>query len=105
MNLLDVVPVRMAMAWGSRCFLVFFGCVLFAGFAGLCSEVGEAVKSDAVELQVETQGSKVWGLWLTLIGSLVGVVVVVFAGFLGWGYVKKRYVKKALGMKPEVSEG
>lgn len=76
-----------------------------AGFADLCSEVGEAVKSDAVELWVETQGSRVWELWLALDGSLVVVVVVVFAGFLGWGYVKKRYATKVFEMKPEVSEG
>jgi len=76
-----------------------------AGFVGVCSEVSGAVKSDAFELRVETQGSRVWELWLALIVSLVGVVVVVFAGFLGWGYVKKRYVERALEMKPEVSEG
>jgi len=75
-----------------------------AGFAGLCFEASETVKGDAVALRVETQGSTVWELWLNLIGSLVGVVVVVFVGLVGWIYVKKRYVKRALGMKPEVPE-
>lgn len=73
--------------------------------ASLCSEMGEAIKTDAEELRLETHGPWVMRLWLTLTSSLVGVAVVVFAGFFGWGYVRKRYVRKVLEMKVEVSEG
>jgi len=75
------------------------------GFAGLCSEVGDSVNSDAVELRLGAQGSQVTELWLTMAGSLVGVVVVLFVGFFGWGAVKRRYVRRVLEMKVEVSEG
>ena len=75
------------------------------GFAGLCSEVGDAVNSDAVDLRLGAQGSRVTELWLTLAGSLVGVVVVLFVGFFGWGVVKRRFVRRVLEMKVEVGEG
>ena len=75
------------------------------GFAGLCSEVGDAVNSDAVDLRLGVQGSRVTELWLTLAGSLVGSVVVLFVGFYGWGFVKRRYVRRVLEMKVEVGEG
>jgi len=75
------------------------------GFAGLCSEVGDAVNSDAVDLRLGVQGSRVTELWLTLAGSLVGVVVVLFVGFFGWGVVKRRFVRRVLEMKVEVGEG
>jgi len=75
------------------------------GFAGLCSEVGGGVGSDAVDLRLGIQRSGVTELWLTLVGSLVGVVVVVFVGFFGWGVVKRRFVRRVLEMKVEVGEG
>ena len=75
------------------------------GFAGLCSEVGDAVEGDAVELRLGAQGSRVTELWLTLAGSLVGVVVVFFVGFYGWGVVRRRFVRRVLEMKVEVGEG
>jgi hypothetical protein len=75
------------------------------GFAGLCSEVGESVEGDAVDLRLGAQGSRVAELWLTLAGSLVGVVVVLFVGFFGWGVVKRRFVRRVLEMRVEVGEG
>jgi len=75
------------------------------GFAGLCSEVGDGVKGDAVELRLGVQSSRVAELWLMLVGSLVGVVVVLFVGFFGWGVVKRRFVRRVLEMKVEVGEG
>jgi hypothetical protein len=75
------------------------------GFAGLCSEVGDSVNSDAVDLRLGAQGSRITELWLTMVGSLMGVVVVFFVGFFGWGVVKRRFVRRVLEMKVEVGEG
>jgi len=75
------------------------------GFAGLCSEVGDGVEGDAVELRLGVQSSRVAELWLMLVGSLVGVVVVLFVGFFGWGVVRRRFVRRVLEMRVEVGEG
>lgn len=73
-------------------------------FANLCYEIGEGVKGEADELRVEAYGARVRGFWLTMTGSLVGVVAVVFGSFWGWRVFKRRYYRRVLGMKPEVAK-
>jgi len=63
-------------------------------FADLCYDVGESVKSKADELRVEAYGSRTMGLWLTMSGSLVGMVAVVFGSFWGWRVFKRRYYER-----------
>lgn len=72
--------------------------------ADLCYEIGENVKIEADELQVKAYGLKVMDSWLTMTGSVVGVVAVGFGSFWGWRVFKRRYVRRALKMKPEVAK-
>jgi hypothetical protein len=73
------------------------------GFADLCYEIGEGVKGKAGELRVEAYGPRVIGFWLTMAGSLVGVVAVGVGSVWGWRFFKRRYYRHVLRMKPEVS--
>jgi len=70
--------------------------------ANLCSEIGEGVRSEADELRVKAYGGRVTGSWLTMTGSMVSVVAVVFGSFWGWRVFKRRYIRRVLRMKPEV---
>ncbi len=56
--------------------------------ADYCSEIGGEVRDEADELRVEAYGSRVMGSWLTMTGSTVGVVCVVFGSFWGWRVFK-----------------
>jgi len=71
--------------------------------ANLCSEIGEEVRSEADELRVKAYGVRVTGSWLTMTGSLVGVVTVFLGSFWGWRVFKRRCIRRVLRMKPEVS--
>jgi hypothetical protein len=73
-------------------------------FADLCYDVGESVKNKADELRVEAYRSRTMGLWLTMSGSLVGMVAVVFGSFWGWRVFKRRYYEQILRKKPEVAK-
>lgn len=72
-------------------------------FANLCSEIGEDVKSEADGLRGAGFESRVTGFWLTIAGSLVGVVAAGLGGVWGWRVFKRRYYQRVLGMKPEVA--
>jgi len=73
--------------------------------ASLCSGIGESVKNEAYELRVEAYGSRVMVSWLTMAGSTIGVVAVVFGSFLGWRVFKRRYIQQVLRLKPGVAKG
>jgi len=72
--------------------------------ANNCYEIGESVKNEADEMRVEAYGSRVIYSWLTMTGSVVGVVAVGFGSFWGWRVFKRRYVRWVLRMKPEVAK-
>ena len=72
--------------------------------ADLGCDIGESVKNEASELRVDAYGSRVMDSWLTVTGSLVGVVVVVLGSFWGWRVFKRRYYQRVLRMKPEVAK-
>ena len=73
-------------------------------FADLCYDVGEEVRSEAVELRNEAYGLWVTGLVVRMTVSIFGVVFVVFLGFVVWRWFKRRYRKRVLGMRPEVAK-
>lgn len=72
--------------------------------ANLCYEISKGVRSDANEPRIGAYETRVMGFWLTMTGSLVGVVAVVFGSFLGWRAFKRRYYRRMLRTKPEVAK-
>jgi hypothetical protein len=72
--------------------------------ADLAAEIGSKVKTEADALGLGAYGSMVTGFWLAVIGSLLGIVVVVFGSFWGWRVFKRRYYQRVLRMQPEVAK-
>jgi hypothetical protein len=71
-------------------------------FAGLCFYVVEEVRSEAYRLTEEAYGLWVAGLFVRIVGSFVGVVVVVLLSYVVWRAFKRRYQRRILGLKLEV---
>ena len=72
-------------------------------FAGLCIEVVEGFRDQAVVLRQVAYDRWMLDVIVRVIGSVFGVVVVVVAGFVGWRVFRRRYVKHVLGSRPEVA--
>jgi hypothetical protein len=62
--------------------------------ADLSSEIGADVKNEAEELTVEAYGSWIRSVWIRIIGSIVGVIFVVFGAFIVWRVFKRRYIRQ-----------
>jgi hypothetical protein len=71
-------------------------------FAGLCYDVALDVQSDAVEAIDEAKSSGMKESVVVMLGSVVGVILVVGLCFVGWRVFKRHYHKKVLGLRPEV---
>lgn len=71
-------------------------------FAGLCHDIAEDVQSNAVELRDEAKDSWMSEYVVVMLGSVVGVILVVVLCFVGWRVFKRHYRKKVLGLRPEV---
>jgi len=63
-------------------------------FAGLSSEIGEEVRNSAGELKIKAYESWIADLWSRVIGSFVGVIVVVSGIFVTWQVFKRRYFRQ-----------
>jgi len=63
-------------------------------FAEISSEIGMDVKNEAEELKIEAYGSWITSLWIRIIGSIVGVIAVVFGTLLAWRVFKRRYFRQ-----------
>jgi len=74
-------------------------------FAGLCRDVVGDVRSEAFELRDEAERLGEADFVVNMIGSVVGVIVVVVSGFVVWRVFRRRYRKRVLGLRPEVSDG
>jgi hypothetical protein len=72
-------------------------------FAGLCVEEVEGVRSEAAGLREEAHGWWILDVIVKVIWSVVGVVVVVVVGFVAWRVFRRRYRRRVLGLRPEVS--
>ena len=72
-------------------------------FAGLCTEIAGDVISDAVELRDEAKRLEDANFFVTLFGSVVGVIVVVVLCSAVWLVFKRRYHRRVLGLMPEVA--
>lgn len=63
--------------------------------ADLSSEIGEEVRSSAGELKIRAYESWVVGLLLRIVGSVIGVIAVVFGTFIAWRIFERRYFRQA----------
>jgi hypothetical protein len=71
--------------------------------ANLCHEISESVKNQADELRLEASGQQYVDGFFKMVGSIFGVFVVGFGSFGAWRLFKRRYYRRVLEMKPEVS--
>jgi len=71
-------------------------------FAGLCNDIVEDVRREALELRDETQSLRENNFIVTIIVSGVGVISVVVLCSVVWRLFKRHHYRKVLGLKPEV---
>ncbi|MEM2102120.1 MAG: hypothetical protein QXM22_01235 [Candidatus Bathyarchaeia archaeon] len=87
---------------------VSFGVGDFGGavvFALLANETVDGVSGEAYQLKTAAEAARVERFnWSVLVSSL-GVSLVVFVVLGCWVYFKRYYVRRVLGLKPEVSKG
>ena len=74
-------------------------------FADLCFEVVGDVRGEAVELRDEAKSLGEADFVVKMVGSAVGVIVVVVVGFVVWRGFRRRYCRRVLGLRPEVVSG
>jgi len=74
-------------------------------FAGLCYDVVEDLKSEAVELRDEAKRLGEADFVVNMIGSVVGVIVVLVSCSVAWLVFRRRYRRQFLGLRPEVVSG
>ena len=75
-----------------------------ARFAQLSIEGGRGVVSGAESLEVDANCANVSRLWWFLIGSVLGLPIVVSASFVGYRYFKRLYYRRLLKMRPRVGQ-
>lgn len=73
--------------------------------ADLCYDGVVDVSGEAFDLRSEAHALRVTDSVVRMTGSMVGVVVVVFLGFVVWRVFKRRYSRRVLEMRPEVVSG
>ncbi len=71
-------------------------------FAELSSGVGLEVEGEADRLEVEAGQARFNRVWWSVVGSVLAVSFVLFAGLLGYQVFKRRYYKRLSKMKPRV---
>lgn len=75
-----------------------------AGKAVQCIGIAESVKGDAGVLKASALDGARTVFWASLAFSVVGIVVFVVVLALVWCWFKRGYVRRMLGMKPEVAD-
>jgi len=74
-----------------------------ASKAGQCIGIAESVKGDADVLKASALDEAQTVFWTSLTFSVVGIAVFVAVLVLVWRWFKRGYVRKMLGLKPEVA--
>jgi len=64
-------------------------------FADMGTNIGEDVKSKAYELKDLAWRESVQRIWLTIMGSFLGVIFIALGSFLLWHFLKRRYLECA----------
>ena len=73
-------------------------------FAQLSIEGGRGVVSGAESLEVDANSANVTRFWWFLVGSVLGLPIVVLASFVGYRYFKRLYYRRLLKMRPRVGQ-
>jgi len=66
-----------------------------------CIRVVEGVAPEVVRLAEEAEIEKTDSLILAVVGSSIGLVLLLVLGTAGWSYLKKRFYGRFLEMKPK----
>jgi len=74
-------------------------------FAVNCSESVNEIVDEALSLKLEAEKAYSGRLFMTGAVSSVALSVLFVLSLFGWRFLKKKYVERVLGMKPEVREG
>ncbi len=69
-----------------------------------CSSTLDGVVSDAMQLQASAENERSEGMLLAVVGSGVGLVLLSVLGLLGWRYLSKWYLRRAMDLKPVVED-
>jgi len=69
-----------------------------------CTNLVDGIFETASSLKLEADSEKLSRLFLTASYSSVGLGLLFVAGLFGWRFLKRRYVKRVLRMKPEVTD-
>jgi len=67
-----------------------------------CSHTVEGLADDAASLKLDAEKAQSDRLLFTAMWSGVGLVLLLVLGFLGWKFLKRRYFRRILDMKPQV---
>jgi len=74
-------------------------------FAVNCSESVNEIVGEALSLKLEAENAYSGRLFMTAALSSVALCVLFVLGLFGWRFLKRRYLRRVLRMKPEVREG
>jgi len=69
-----------------------------------CSAIVEGVADDAALLKMDSEREQSGRLFLSVVISSFGLVLLLGFGLLGWKLLKRRYYDAALNMKPQLEE-
>jgi hypothetical protein len=74
-------------------------------YATNCSDTVEGIASQALEMKLEAEKTCSERLFFTAALSSIGLSALFVVSLFGWRFFKRKYVRRVLGMKPEVREG
>lgn len=70
--------------------------------AAQCTSAINGVADDAARLETDAKAARSNGFVFAVVGSSIGLALLVVLGFFGWRLLRRRYFEQTLGMKPEV---
>jgi hypothetical protein len=70
-----------------------------------CSDTVEGIASQALDMKLEAEKTCSERLFFTAALSSIGLSALFVVSLFGWRFFKRKYVRRVLGMKPEVREG
>jgi hypothetical protein len=75
-----------------------------SSYAEASAQAIEGVAEEGARLKMDAEREQIDSFLLTVVLSVVGVVLVLILGLLGWHHLKHVYFKRILGTKPQVEK-